>query len=117
MTIYYNPKTFCHLVCELLAERGWKIRMIKHWDSVTLVLPDGTSAHADDGASALTSLCLGIATKHKLPIRYEEPPVDVKARRTPPGPTFYRSSVTSHFYTEDDFFQSEAWRGFSKKHF
>ncbi len=86
MITYFNPETFCRIVCEKLTERGERVRVIKDdrmgYDAYTLVLSCGVTVKGSEPKKLLLSLCQKIAS---LPhwgitgIRYAEPDAADKA--------------------------------------
>jgi len=100
MITYHHPRTFCFLVCEHLAERGWRINQESFMSNLRLSLPGnivvdkpwimpserwGLTGVRDERKSALLhafiELCELYAKKHMTGIAYVELSAEDKQKR------------------------------------
>lgn len=70
---YSHPRTFCEIICEAIAAKGWKIKKRQHSDDNmwgvtgwTLSLPDGTTKTERKLGDTLLALCTEFAKKFKI---------------------------------------------------
>lgn len=117
MTTYSHPHTFCLIVVQLIADRGWKIKKAQsaYERVISLALPDGTVGVSMVGGRrglyyALLALCNKLVTDHKLPIKFDAEAFTEKYgtenERTPDDPFSHRHGrdpFSSMF--DDDIFE------------
>lgn len=104
MTTYSNPRTFCLIVVELIAERRWRIHkrnveLLGQQAACKLVLPDGTAAVGADVTSAFIKLCKLFVEKHEIPIAYDPSAINPVPKKAKPQPFEDEPVGTMHFKT------------------
>ena len=74
MLVYSQPWTFCRIVCELVSDRGWKLKTSQRyvWSGGYIITdPEGTTGNGSNLRMALVDYARAFVDRHKLPIRYE----------------------------------------------
>jgi len=69
---YTHPRTYCWIVCEQIAARGWQIHASPH--SSDLSLPGRLTGIGVTRYAALVDLCRKFVARYKLPIKLEIDP-------------------------------------------